>query len=283
LETSPGQIADNYARAFAFLEHGARTYRPDVVLLPEAFAAYMAAPDMRSVAEPVPGPTTDRFCAYSSAYGAMIIFGIVRQDEQGRGVYNSAILVDGGQIIGVYDKTHHAMNLLPEQRALKNDQEIYLRGDRLGLFDTRFGRLGVLICHDGNFPEVFRALALEGARALLWIMNTTVDLSTWAKLHALWNSTPIFTCNRVQRDPAGGRRYGYSILADVRGNALDAAATAEAFLFADVDLDEQASFREAGLHVSANQMRVRRPELYGALTRAAALPAADTRQPGDAP
>jgi predicted amidohydrolase len=267
LETRVGQVDANYARALAFLEHGARVYRPDVILLPEAFAAYMARPDMEAVAEPVPGPTTDRFCSYSAQYQTMILFGLIRQNPHGDGVYNSAILVDGGQIIGIYDKTHLTMNLLPEERAMKNEQEIYLAGDRLGLFDTRFGRIGVMICHDGNYPEVFRALALEGARALFWIMNTTVDLSAWAKLHALWNTTPIFTCNRVIRDSSGVRRYGYSVFADVHGNPLDAAATAEAYLFADVDLDEQASFRAAGLHGSANQMRVRRPELYGALTR----------------
>lgn len=267
IETAIGEIDANYERAFAFLEHGARVYRPDVILLPEAFATYMAAADMRTVAEPAPGPMTDRFCALSAQYGALIIFGMVRANPHGDGVYNSAVLVDGGTIIGIYDKTHHAMNLIPEERARKNDQEIYLPGDRLGLFDTRFGRLGVMICHDGNFPEVFRALTLEGARAILWIMNTTVDVSGWARQHALWNTVPIFTCNRVMKDPAGGRRYGYSIFVDVRGNVLDSAATAEAFVFADVDMDEQLAFRTTGLGASANQLRVRRPELYSALAR----------------
>ena len=268
LEIETGQVAANYERAFTLLEEGARRYHPDVILLPEAFAAYRAAADMRSVAEPVPGPTTARFCAYSQQYGALIVFGIVRQSPDGAGVYNSAILVDNGQVAGVYDKTHLTMDHQPETCTLGNEQEIYKAGDRLGLFDTRFGRMGVLICHDGDYPEVWRALALDGARALFWISQTRVDVSVWAQVHAGWNSTPVFNCNAVRRDEHGQRLGGRSGFFDVRGNALATAGTAEAFLFAEVDLDEQTRYRAAGLSAWSNYFRVRRPELYGALTRA---------------
>ena len=159
------------------------------------------------------------------------------------------------------------MTLNPETRAMNNEQEIYLPGDRLGLFDTRFGRIGVLICHDGDYPEVWRALALEGARAIFWISQTRVDVSVWAKMHAAWNATPVFNCNLAQRDEAGVAFAGRSAFFDLRGNPLDTAGTAEALLFAEVDLDEQARYRAAGQSAWANYFRVRRPELYGALTR----------------
>ena len=267
MQSTTGQVAANYERAFSLLELSARLYRPEVILLPEAFAAYMAGPDMRQFGEDVPGPNADRFCQYSQRYQAMIMFGLIRKNPRGDGIYNSVVIVDKGQILGIYDKTHLTMNLRPEDRALKNEQEIFLPGDRLGLFDTRFGRIGVLICHDGDYPEVWRCLALEGARAVFHLSETSVDVGAWARLHALWNTTPVFTCNLLKRDQHGAKIGGRSVFADIRGNLLDAAGTAESFLYADVNLDEQDSFRAGGLHPWANYFRVRRPDLYGALTR----------------
>jgi predicted amidohydrolase len=267
MEGVTGQAGANYERAFALLEQAGHLYQPDVILFPEAFAAYRAALDMRSVAEPVPGPTTDRFCACSRMHNALIIFGLVRQNPDGERPFNSAILVDQGQIIGVYDKTHLTMDLQPETRAINNEQEIYAQGERLGMFETRFGKIGVLICHDGDYPETWRALALEGARAIFWISQTRIDVSVWAKVHAAWNSTPVFNCNLVKRDERGVRFGGRSAFVDLRGQPLDTAGTAEAFLYADVDLDEQTRYRSTGLSAWSNYFRVRRPELYGALTR----------------
>ena len=266
------QVAAHYDRAFTLLEHGAALYRPDVILFPEAFAAYCASTDMRPFAEEVPGPTTDRFCRYSSRYNAMILFGLIRRAPSGEGLYNSVVIADQGKILGIYDKTHLCMDHSPETRALKNEQEKFIPGDRLGLFDTRFGKIGVMVCHDGDYPEVPRALVLEGAKAIFWLMNTA-DRSAMARLYAYWNATPVFTCNRVIWSTCspevedGRRRGGGSVFIDVHGEPFDIAGTAEAFVFAEVDLDEQAAFRAEGITSEANVFRVRRTDLYGSLAR----------------
>ena len=269
LQVETGEVEANYERAYHLLERGARLYRPHVILFPEAFAVYLAWADMsfaEDVAEDVPGPTTDRFCQFSREYGALIAFGLVRRNPQGEGLFNSVVLADGGDIVGIYDKTHLVMDHRPATRALKNEQEMFLPGSRLGLFDTRFGKIGLLICHDGEYPEVWRCLALENAKAIFWLMNCG-DLSTWAKLHARWNAIPVFTCNRVEVGEKGERRGGGSVLVDVHGEPFDAAGTAEAFVFADVDLEQQAQFRADVVTAQANVFRVRRTDLYGPICR----------------
>jgi N-carbamoylputrescine amidase len=266
LHTDTGKVRQNYTRAFSLLELGATLYHPDVVLLPEAFAAWGASTDLTPFAEDVPGLTTATFCEYSQKYDAMIIFGLIRRDPQGEGLYNTAVLIDRGELLGLYDKTHLTMDHRPESRALKNEQELFLPGGRLGLFDTRFGKIGVLICHDGSYPEMWRCLALEGAKAIVWLMNC-IDISSWARLHASWNTVPVFSCNRTLRMENGQRNGGGSIFVDVQGEPLDAAGTAESFVFADVNLEEQLRFRADGISPLANYFRVRRPDLYGPLCR----------------
>ncbi len=267
LETETGKVEDNYARAFALLQTGIGLYQPDLVLLPEGFAAYGAAVDMTPFAEPVPGPTSERFCQYSREHGVMIVFGIIRRNPQGEGHYNSAVIVDRGEIIGIYDKTHLYMDQRPEM-ADHNEQAIFLPGKQLGVFDTRLGRLGVLICHDGQYPEVWRCLALEGAEAIIWLLNDG-DCSGWAKLHAFWNTVPVFSCNKVAVSDDGKRHGGGSIIVDVHGQPLDYAATAESFVCADIDLKEQAKYRAEGITGPSNVFRVRRVDLYGPICRPA--------------
>ncbi len=261
LHVEKGKVHENYERAYNLLELGIKLYQPDVVLFPEGFAVYGASADMNPLAEDVPGPATDRFCHYSRAHGLMILFGLARRDPAGRGLYNSVVLIDQGQILGTYDKTHLVMECSPERRATDNEQEIYSPGRKLGLFDTRFGRIGVMICFDGEFPEVPRSLVLQGARAIFWLMNCG-DRSTVAKLNARWNLVPFFTCNRVRIVENGERRGGGSIFVDAHGEPFDVAGSAESFVFAKVDLEEQAKFKAGGISNVDNVYRVRRTDLY---------------------
>ena len=92
------------------------------------------------------------------------------------------------------------------------------------------------------------------------------DFSSWAMLHARWNAVPVFTCNPIGSYDDGTRQGGGSVFADVHGRPLDKAGTAEAFLFADVDLAAQTAFRTKGVTPQANVYRVRRHDLYGSLT-----------------
>lgn len=132
---------------------------------------------------PVPGPTTKKISQAAAANRIYVIVGCweVCSDDS---FANAALLFDrAGKIIGKYYKTHAAVDRWEgappwskppsgkdTEWFIKNDPEwIMKRGEDLPVFDLDFGRIGILTCYDGWFPESFRVLSLKGAEILVWI------------------------------------------------------------------------------------------------------------------
>ncbi len=132
---------------------------------------------------PVPGPSTQRISEAAAANRIYVIVGCWELYDDGS-FANAALLFDrSGDIAGKYYKTHAAVDHYegdppwskpPGGRDtdwfVKNDPEwIMKKGDDLPVFDLDFGRIGILTCYDGWFPESFRVLSLKGAEILVWI------------------------------------------------------------------------------------------------------------------
>lgn len=132
---------------------------------------------------PVPGPTTEKISKAAAANRIYVIVGCweVYDDDS---FANAALLFDrSGKIMGKYYKTHAAVDRWegdppwskpPSGKDndwfIKNDPEwIMKRGEDLPVFDLDIGRIGILTCYDGWFPESFRVLSLKGAEILVWI------------------------------------------------------------------------------------------------------------------
>ena len=151
--SSPGEAEANRDRgldaARLLFEQGA-----DIVVLPELTVPwYGTDPDrLSSRAEPLDGPTVTAWRAAAAAGGGMIVGGFC-EDDGGR-VYNSAVAVDGGGVVGHYRKLH----------LFAKEKHCFEPGD-LGLpvFETRWGTVGICVCYDLRFVEVVRILALRGA------------------------------------------------------------------------------------------------------------------------
>jgi predicted amidohydrolase len=135
-----------------------------VVVLPEGFLeGYVVnEPDMTrerflALAEPPDGPYVARFRALARRLGIWLLACFA--EREGPAVYNTALLVAAdGAIAGRYRKTHVQSG---------GDWRYYAPGETLPVFDTPWGRTGVMICYDRQFPEVPRALARQGARLIL--------------------------------------------------------------------------------------------------------------------
>ncbi|NPV69312.1 MAG: hypothetical protein HPY55_01545 [Firmicutes bacterium] len=131
---------------------------PHVVVFPELCVTGMPpAAEMKDLAEPVPGPATDRLAGIAAEFEAHVVFGIAEVDCDGA-VYNSAVVLEPGGLAGVYRKVH--LN--------EYDREWAAPGN-LGLpcFDISAGRTGVAIGTDLLIPEVARCLAKQGADVIL--------------------------------------------------------------------------------------------------------------------
>jgi predicted amidohydrolase len=128
----------------------------DLVVFPELAVSGPVA-DRESaerVAEPIPGPSTERLRAIAAVAGAYLIAGLAERDAASGRLFNSAVLVGPEGAIGVYRKLHLAAE----------DRVWAMPGDRgLPTFDIPLGRVGMLIGYDSLFPEAARALALDGA------------------------------------------------------------------------------------------------------------------------
>lgn len=130
----------------------------DLLVLPESLTYYATGLDFAGVAEPVPGPSTEYFGRLARQHGVHLVAGITERD--GHLIYNTAVLIGSdGQLIGRYRKV-----TLPRGEI----EAGLMPGHDYPVFETSIGRIGMMICYDGFFPEVARQLSNNGAEVIAW-------------------------------------------------------------------------------------------------------------------
>ena len=133
----------------------------DIVVLPELVTSGYVFSGFEEAESVAVEPSS---LAWWGAFGALVVGGFCERGDDGR-LYNSAAVVDGSGVVAVYRKTH----LWDRERL------IFTPGDAVPpVLDTAFGRLGVLVCYDLEFPEMPRSLALRGAELLCVPVNWPV-------------------------------------------------------------------------------------------------------------
>jgi predicted amidohydrolase len=151
-----GKSAMDSCRQFApFIEEAARQ-KADLVVLPETITASGNGVSYLDAAQPVPGPATDYFGELARQHGLYLVAGLVERDKHL--IYNVAVLIGpDGKLIGKYRKV-----ALPRTEI----EAGIMPGHDYPVFDTRFGKVGLMVCYDGFFPEVARQLSLHGAEVI---------------------------------------------------------------------------------------------------------------------
>lgn len=142
---------------FCAAVRAAADQKPDIVCLPEGITVVGTKFSYVDVSEPIPGPTTEKLGELAKSLRCYVVAGIY--ERAAPAVYNTAVLIDReGRVAGRYRKTH-----LPRE-----EWEAGLTpGENYPVFDTDFGKLGVMVCWDIQFPEPWRALGLQGAELVL--------------------------------------------------------------------------------------------------------------------
>jgi predicted amidohydrolase len=144
-------------RAFEPMIAEAAKEKADLVVLPEV-VTYGGGATYLDVAEPVPGPSTEFFGKLAKQHGLYLVPGLVERD--GALIYNVAVLIDpDGNVAGKYRKV-----CLPRSEI----EGGITPGHDYPVFDTRFGKVGMMVCYDGFFPEVARELSNRGAEVIAW-------------------------------------------------------------------------------------------------------------------
>ncbi len=153
-----GKTPEGNCRLFALLIEKAAAQKADLVVLPETLTQTGLSKTYAEVAEAVPGPSTEYFGSLAKQHNLYIVAGLVERD--GHLVYNTAALIGpDGKLVGKYRKV-----TLP-----RGEIEMGVApGHEYPVFETRFGKVGMMICYDGFFPEVARELANRGAEVIAW-------------------------------------------------------------------------------------------------------------------
>jgi N-carbamoylputrescine amidase len=196
-------------------------------------------PELFALAEPIPGPSTESLSRLASELNVVIIGPVF--ERRGAGLYhNTAAVIDaGGELLGLYRKMH-----IPDD-PLYYEKFYFTPGD-LGVphFDTRYGRISVLICWDQWYPEAARMASLNGASILFYPTaigwhpsekeeHGSSQLDAWQTIqrgHAIANGIYIAAVNRVgyEGPPNHGLEFwGSSFVADPFGQIISEASGKE--------------------------------------------------------
>lgn len=212
-----------------------------------------------NLAEPMPGPTVERLAKLAAELAIVLV--VPMFEKRAAGLYhNSAAVIDAdGSVLGIYRKMHIPDDPLYHEKYYFTPGEIYDHGAQAGgpggfrVFDTRYGKIGVLICWDQWYPEAARITALLGAQVLLyptaigwhpaereeWGAAQADAWRTAQRAHAIANGVYVGAANRVGHEPEPGTDgiefFGHSFICDPFGRILAEAGTDPDILIAEID------------------------------------------------
>jgi beta-ureidopropionase len=251
----------NVRRGLDVLEQAARA-GAELVAFPElAFEPFhpqrpaAAAPWQH--AEPVPGPTTDRFARAARELGVVVIINLYERDGE-RAFDTSPVIDADGTLLGRTRMIHIT------DYPCFHEQGYYTPGDKgAPVFKTAVGNVGVAICYDRHFPEYMRALAVNGADLVIVPQAGAVDewpeglYEAEMRVAAFQNGYFTALCNRVGKEEKLDFA-GESFVCGPDGEVIARAAkSADEILYADIDLSATSQSNARRLF-----MKHRRPQLY---------------------
>lgn len=247
--TSGADRDENIARAGELVERAVAD-GADLVVLPEKWNLMDDRAGTLAGAEDLDGPSLEAVRGWAVRLGVAIVAGSVNERHDGRTVRNASVAVDErGDVAGVYRKIH-LFDVDAGGRVYRESDEA-TPGDFVVTATLAGIRVGMSICYDLRFPELYRALADRGADAVVVPAAFTAATGPphWEVLlraRAIENQCAVIAAGQVGAHPHGVRTHGHSMIVDAWGVVRAEAATGAGpcVVVADVDLAEQRSVRE---------------------------------------
>jgi predicted amidohydrolase len=211
---APNDVRANVEKGVAWLEKAAREYEAELVVFPETvttgYETGLAVEDLWDLVDEAPGRITRDIQLAARSLGVHVVWGSYRRGPERGVIYNSATLIGpDGEIVGIYDKTHPA----PWERY--NSGGWARIGSRAEVFETPLGSIGMIICYDGDFPELSRLLAVKGAEVIVRISALQRSYDIWYITNAARaydNHVYVVAANLVGPDAVGNHNFGHSMI-----------------------------------------------------------------------
>jgi predicted amidohydrolase len=235
----------------------------ELVVLPEKWAVLGTPEETAAGAEPLDGPTLTWARDTARELGIDLVAGSIAERVEGRekGSNTSVHIGPDGDLRAVYRKIHMFDVEVGGRTYRESEHED--AGDEVVLSETAGGvELGLTVCYDLRFPELYRILAIRGARVITvsaaFTLTTTRDhWEVLLRARAIEDQAFVIASNQVGEHAKGYRSGGRSMIVDPWGVVLAQAQDSETFITAELDLERQAEIRRT-LPSLAN----RRPQAY---------------------
>ena len=220
----------------------------ELVVLPEKFNVIGTAEQLAAGAEPLDGPTLSWAAGVARELGVWLVAGsIVEGGADGRMRNASALLSASGESVAVYRKIH--LFDVEVEGVTYRESDVEAPGEEIVMADAGELPLGLSVCYDLRFPELFRIMAVRGARAFSLPAAFTVPTGRahWeilVRARAIENQAFVLAAGQAGPHPGDHHSFGHSMIVDAWGTVLASAQDElEAVVIADLDTDAQEDVR----------------------------------------
>ncbi|WP_235401509.1 carbon-nitrogen hydrolase family protein [Rubrobacter aplysinae] len=252
---------ENKATAEALIRSAAAS-GARLIALPELWSCHGLENAYLEAAEPVPGPTTDFLGGLARELGVYLLGGSILESVGGsEKMYNtSTFFAPSGALTAVYRKVHLFDVKAPDREYLESAS--MAPGSEVVTADAGGARLGLSVCYDVRFPELYRSLALDGAEALAVPAAFTLQTGKdhWELLlraRAVENQAYVIAPAQWGQKADGRWTYGRSMIVDPWGTVLATCPDRDGYALADLDIEYLRRFR-----TEFPSLLNRRPEAY---------------------
>lgn len=239
---------ENVRTVKAYLEK-IKDENPDFVILPEMFCCPYQTENFPIYAEKEGGPVWQQLSGYAKQYGIYLIGGSMPEKDAEGNVYNTSYIFDReGKQIGKHRKVHLFDIDIKGGQTFK-ESDTLTAGDSDTVFDTEFGKIGVMLCFDIRFLELSRMMVNDGAKVIFVpaAFNMTTGPAHWElsfRTRALDNQIYMVGCAPARDVSAGYISWGHSIVTDPWGRVIDMLDEKKGILLAELDMDYEEQVRE---------------------------------------
>ena len=235
----PNDIMYNADKCCHWLEKAVREHEAQLVVFPESittgFSPNMPPEEFYDMLAPVPNDATLKIQALCKELKVHTVLGLYERGTGAKTILNSSILIDDeGEINGVYRKTHP----FPTERLGGGGWTT--PGGETVVVETKLGKIGMIICYDGDFPELCRVLALKGAEVITKPSAFLRNFEIWEvvnKARAYDNHVYLLAANAVGCDAGGNHYYGHSMIISPVAQTLALARGQEEIISSKLDPD----------------------------------------------
>lgn len=239
IAAKPNEIAFNLEKMAHWLERAVKDYEAELIVFPETittgFTPNMPIEAFYEMLKPVPGAHTRPIQQLAKEYGVHVVLPIYERGDGKNEILNSSLLIDDtGSIIGNYRKTHP----FPTERIEGGGWTT--PGRETVVVDTKLGRIGMIICYDGDFPELSRVLALQGAEIITRPSALLRSYEIWEMTNmarAYDNHVYMVSANAIGPDAGGNFYFGHSMIVSPIAQKLALARGTEEIIAAKLDPD----------------------------------------------